>query len=52
MKEPLSLRLSTEAMALLVLLQKREGLSRTGIIEMLIREGARTREIHLTEEPK
>jgi hypothetical protein len=52
MRTPSHFRLSAEALALLLKMSQQTGISRTAMLEIAIREAARTRQITLPQENK
>ena len=52
MRTPSHFRLSAEALALLLKMSQAEGISRTAVLEIAIREAAKKRQITLSQENK
>ena len=52
MRTPSHFRLSAQALALLLKMSQAEGISRTAVLEIAIREAAKKRQITLSQENK
>jgi hypothetical protein len=52
MRTPTNFRLSSDALRLLAAMSQAEGISRTAMLEIAIREAAKKRTITLTQESK